>query len=851
EESTSQVFPQNPMYMMPPTSEPYIVKIEGLDLIKGRSPEPIVKAINTALKTELRSDQLDFGEYFCQIEAIPVSPRVFILNCSHGKKYSLRAMYVREASDRRNAIVRARAIMSHVNFSRLGISPKVFAYDVEHGILISEYIDNDPLKLKKFDDNLLKKLVILLKGIHGTAKLEYDNAYHKKEFSPYSFLKSSVERVISLYPKQLAWYKNTIFYMDLIYQILFPYFQNNLCHYEMHPLNLLCDKKTEELYIIDWETAFVGDPMFDLATISCLSNFDRSRDDLLLFSYYEHSLSEVELAHFFLMKQHVYLFFSLQMIKSYNDPTIYMSNKKRHALGILKPDTKFSHPLSNTPQGNYQYSILLANTALHNIHTHDFNHHLSVILFTHASNYIWFNQLNLNPDIPLWLLEYAKKVNEKSAIVMQRFPAKFGIESCVSYNQVLSRIHDVFFPGMLALQQRLTPRRFLPTISGKVEYISQIPNTPQLLLDDKQQLYMFVLQVNETYLGRKWLEKVFANMERIGILSNLVWKKHQDRTSYTLHSASLSKNKTFEDAITYSLFDSRRGSTISDEMKPEKNKSEQEEFRSGLMLSRDVRPVFKIDPGYFSIIRRVSAAPDPLIEKLKNTIPSNPDVSDLDFPCFAVDAGIIPPEYPQILVSGLAPGDGNCFFHSTITEEGEGYDSVTERANAMRRVAIAAVMRDARYQQIMKKELLVVRRLSEGRTDDIGDEELREVSEAEVSAVTEGELRAYLDNYLYQNRGPAYYIRFPNQIELPMTFANIIAELNGFQITVLAVSHSEPRKLIFVSRLGNDSAAKSYYIKLRNNHVVPLLNYSLEGEDRLKSILQTKRNYDEWNEGKA
>lgn len=544
-----------------PSKEKYSIRIEGLDLIKNRSPEPIAETITMALNKALSSDQLDFGEYLCQIEAIPVSPRVFILNCNHGKKYSLRAMFVRDSSDLRNATVRARAIKSHVNFAKLSISPKVFAYDVPHGILISEYIDNEPLKIKKIDYSLIEKLAILLKKIHITPKEKYYDLYHKREFSPYNFLKSSVEKVINLYPKQLSWHKETIFYMNLIYHILSPYSQKTICHYEMHPLNLLQDKETKKLYIIDWETAFVGDPMFDLATISCLSNFDQSHDNSLLSSYYEHSPSQEESAHFFLMKQHVYLFFSLQMIKSYNDPSVYMTDKNRKFFGILNSDIVFSHPLMNTPVDNYHYSVLLANTAYYHISTPDFYRNITIILSTYASKYRCLNQLHPNSSLLPWLFEYAKKTNKDhpriSAVSTRQVFTTSEFENRLSDKRLSDNVHYVFSSDVLKYQLQLTHYNFLLAIPKKDLLMRPI-------LNRKQQFNMMMPQITKTYLGRKWLQEIFTSMETEEFLYNLVWKKHPDE-SYTLHSASLSKNKTYEDIINFiftRLFEDKKGNSV-------------------------------------------------------------------------------------------------------------------------------------------------------------------------------------------------------------------------------------------------------------------------------------------------
>jgi thiamine kinase-like enzyme len=45
-----------------------------------------------------------------------------------------------------------------------------------------------------------------------------------------------------------------------------------LCHNDVHHLNLIDD--SERLWLIDWEYAGLGNPLFDLAAVCCYHNYD-------------------------------------------------------------------------------------------------------------------------------------------------------------------------------------------------------------------------------------------------------------------------------------------------------------------------------------------------------------------------------------------------------------------------------------------------------------------------------------------------------------------------------------------------------------------------------------------------
>jgi thiamine kinase-like enzyme len=56
-----------------------------------------------------------------------------------------------------------------------------------------------------------------------------------------------------------------------------------LCHHDVHHLNLMSDGR--RLWLLDWEYAGIGDPLFDLASVCCYHEYDERLREQLLQSY--------------------------------------------------------------------------------------------------------------------------------------------------------------------------------------------------------------------------------------------------------------------------------------------------------------------------------------------------------------------------------------------------------------------------------------------------------------------------------------------------------------------------------------------------------------------------------------
>jgi thiamine kinase len=64
-----------------------------------------------------------------------------------------------------------------------------------------------------------------------------------------------------------------------------------LCHNDVHHLNIVGG---DELRLIDWEYAGIGEPLFDLASVCVYHGYERMRRELLLTSYSAHAAPEMQ-----------------------------------------------------------------------------------------------------------------------------------------------------------------------------------------------------------------------------------------------------------------------------------------------------------------------------------------------------------------------------------------------------------------------------------------------------------------------------------------------------------------------------------------------------------------------------
>jgi len=177
---------------------------------------------------------------------------------------------------------------------KLGIAPEVVYYIQPEGYLVTRFLTAGPLPQDKLRLPVnLRKVAELLKIIHGMADI------------PGEFI---VFRVVEEYARVARGYEvqfpdNYDWLLEQMYAAEHAFQSDALplrpCHNDLLNENFL--KDGEDIYILDWEYAGMGDIYFDLANLSVNHGFTDDEDRLLLEVYFG-ELNDVNWARLKVMK---------------------------------------------------------------------------------------------------------------------------------------------------------------------------------------------------------------------------------------------------------------------------------------------------------------------------------------------------------------------------------------------------------------------------------------------------------------------------------------------------------------------------------------------------------------------
>ncbi len=162
----------------------------------------------------------------------------------------------------------------------LGIAPNVV--HSAPGVLVSDFIQSTTLTPELIAERFrLERVVDAIRSIHAAGAAI---AGHLLYFSPFqvarTYLQFATERGLTL-PVGAAGGALGQEIQEL--QELIRPFTPTFCHNDMMPGNFL--DATDRIWVIDWEYAGIGHPLFDLAGLSSNCEFDAELDRRLLGAY--------------------------------------------------------------------------------------------------------------------------------------------------------------------------------------------------------------------------------------------------------------------------------------------------------------------------------------------------------------------------------------------------------------------------------------------------------------------------------------------------------------------------------------------------------------------------------------
>ena len=177
---------------------------------------------------------------------------------------------------------------------KLKISPQVVQFIEPEGYLVTKFIKGSPLTPQEVKQNKnLKIIVEMLKKFHATSPIS-GTFWVPQIVQDYSQI---ARRHNIPFPGNFDWL------LDCLDEAVAAFEHDPLphcpCHNDLLNENFLVDD--QQIYILDWEYAGMGDRFFDLANLSVNHDFTDDQDRLLL-EFYFGEVSEKGWAHLKIMR---------------------------------------------------------------------------------------------------------------------------------------------------------------------------------------------------------------------------------------------------------------------------------------------------------------------------------------------------------------------------------------------------------------------------------------------------------------------------------------------------------------------------------------------------------------------
>lgn len=187
-----------------------------------------------------------------------------------------------------------------------GIAPPLRYMNAEAGIIISEFIENKPVRAIFNGETLAVKLAEAVKKIHA---VHYD--------VPGSDMKESVDRILGAFLQHrilsgpvpdecLQQYERV--------KAVYPWADTDkvFSHNDLNPSNILCDGET--VWIIDWDTAFVNDRYVDLAGVANFFVHSPQQETAFLQTYFG-EVDDYKASRFYVMRQVSRIIYAMMMLQ--------------------------------------------------------------------------------------------------------------------------------------------------------------------------------------------------------------------------------------------------------------------------------------------------------------------------------------------------------------------------------------------------------------------------------------------------------------------------------------------------------------------------------------------------------
>lgn len=246
-----------------------------------------------------------------------------------------------------------------------GIAPALIYEDKLEGIVISDFIDNKPVRGIFAPDKLVAELGRAIKTVHETPYNDEGKDLFEtvdgmiEQFRKTNMLSGALfdecfqhyETIRSRYPRTAS---------DKVFS-----------HNDLNPSNILCDG--ERIWIIDWDVAYLNDRYVDLANAANFFVQTKEQESALLNAYFNGAVDDHKMTRFYVMRQVCRIIYSLLMFQLalQQKPAGYehdqqMEGNDLRAFGSLMALGKLS--LAEY-EGQFMYGKALFNEAVHQMRT--------------------------------------------------------------------------------------------------------------------------------------------------------------------------------------------------------------------------------------------------------------------------------------------------------------------------------------------------------------------------------------------------------------------------------------------------------------------------------------------------
>ena len=174
----------------------------------------------------------------------------------------------------------------------IGIAPEPIAFLAEHEILITRFVEAEPIDTS--DTEVIQQVAKLLKQLHSTSPVS-------GEFRLPTVINDYIEIAKDLGVSHPSELNESLKFSAKITESCCLYPRSNVpCHNDLLPANFLQNK--DQIYLLDWEYAGMGDPYVELG--NCAANFGMDSEACFnfMYSYLGKEPSEVEIAQLHLLR---------------------------------------------------------------------------------------------------------------------------------------------------------------------------------------------------------------------------------------------------------------------------------------------------------------------------------------------------------------------------------------------------------------------------------------------------------------------------------------------------------------------------------------------------------------------